>query len=299
MLNTQHDQAELEHKQAVLDMEQQIFEARTPELKIQFKKILDAMKERREIMQKWEDELTCSPFLCVGHPPSLFTPLGHIEACPIRSNDCTGTRRAEKQKENDIDNLMREMGITKDGIDFSKNHKELPHIASIKYNWQRAMCEGKGFVLSGACESGKTIAACILMRLYLSNLYDKLENKTNRREYHCGYWSLRGLLMHMESKRFEEREGFIQYLSKIRFLVLDDIGSLPDPKRYVSMIIDAREGNHLFTMLTTNIGIEKWVEIFGERTASRMTGSRWSIQIETADASLRHEAELDEEEVLF
>lgn len=295
MLNTQHDQAELEHKQAVLDMEKEISEARTPELKIQFQKILDNMIERREIMRKWEDELICTPHACVGHPPSLLTPLGHIEVCPIRSNDCTGARRALKQKQNDIDNLMREMGITKDGILFSKNYKELPHIAGIKYNWQRAMTEGKGIVLSGKCETGKTIAACILMRLYLENLYDKLENKTNLRDYHCGYWSLKGLLMHMESKKYEEREGFIQYLSKIRFLILDDIGSIPDPKRYVSMIIDAREGNHLFTCLTTNIDLVDMVGVFGERTASRMTGSRWSIQIETADDHLRQNAGIDED----
>lgn len=291
----QAEQKELEHEQACNDMEQIISEAKTPELKLQFKNILQGMKDRHKEIQKWEAEFTCSPFLCRGYPPEVQTPLGYFEPCPKMIPECVGSRRAVAIKERDIDRLMKTMRISQDGINYSKNYNELPHIASIKFNWLRALQQGRAIIISGVCETGKTVAACVLMRMYLDLMYDKLKDRSLLQNYSCGYWTLRGLLMRMESKRYEERESFINYLSALNFLVLDDIGSLPDPKRYVPMIIDAREGDHRFTCLTTNIEIEKWAEIFGERTASRMTGARWSLQIETAEASLRQDAYIDED----
>jgi len=125
----------------------------------------------------------------------------------------------------------------------------------------------RNIMLEGKCGSGKTHIACAIIRELV---------KSDKQALFMG---IPEILMELrssykESSQHTEQE-IINYLSKVPFLVMDDLGAEKTSEYSISsfyLILDNRINRMLPTIITTNLSLGMIEKAFGARIASRLSG---------------------------
>jgi DNA replication protein DnaC len=132
-------------------------------------------------------------------------------------------------------------------------------------------CES--LLIAGPVGVGKTHACfALIRRLAAKNVpvvfrYLKHADMASAARYRSGYTPR------------EEHE----HNTKVPLLILDDLGTVPDPDFVAARIIDARYDALRPTIFTSNFTAKELVELLGERSASRLAETCKVITLDGAD----------------
>lgn len=110
------------------------------------------------------------------------------------------------------------------------------------------------------------------------------------------YWSAPDLLAaarrHMDST--EGADAFIDRQSAVELLVLDDLGAenaTPWAQDVLLRVLDRRERDGLPLMGATNVHVDSWADVFGDRLASRLRGATAVVEMTGEDYRTRAHAD--------
>lgn len=196
--------------------------------------------------------------------------------CKLRKNvfeakDCMRFNQIQIQQERERKEARRDEVAKKLGLPKRYWKASLDYKSKIAKRTKKFLLEqGRCLILSGGVGCGKTSACC-------AYLIEK--------EY--------GMFVDISEIRnavYSYDKKFINEIKKTEILVIDDLGAKTegDSEFFVSVIdeiVNARHGDELTTLITTNATLAELSKRYGERTADRLR--EWGIFFSSKERSFR------------
>lgn len=156
--------------------------------------------------------------------------------------------------------------------DDNKNPKITEAMKRYCLNFERFKEEGKGILLYGSVETGKTFHACCIANELIDKGYSCLA--TNFARIVNTVWSL------------QNKQEYYDSLNKYDLLVIDDLGAERETdymQEIIFNVIDSRDRAGLPMIITTNLTLDKMkapADIMKERIYSRILKSCFPVKVE-------------------
>ena len=207
---------------------------------------------------------------------------GHIVPCMCR---CAGEKYEREIEE--LRNIQKREEIARkrrDGFPdwelskftFSNDDGKTPRISEAMkkycFNFEKFKADGKGLLLYGSVETGKTYIACAVANELIDKGYSCLCTNFSRIEK--SLWNI------------EDKQKYFDELNRYDLLVIDDLGAERKSdymKEIVFNVIDSRDRVGLPMILTTNLSLEDLKnpkDIEDERIYSRILKSCFPVEVE-------------------
>lgn len=182
----------------------------------------------------------------------------------MQKRDAIASARAEGFP----DSEMSKFTFAKDD---NKNKKITEALKRYCHNFEKFRTEGKGLLLYGKCETGKTFHACCVA----NELID------------MGYKCMATSFARIANTLFglEDKQGYYDMLNSYDLLVIDDLGAERDSAymgEIVFNVIDGRDRAGLPTIITTNLSlleIKNPKDLTSQRIYSRIIKDCFPIEI--------------------
>lgn len=150
-------------------------------------------------------------------------------------------------------------------------------------NWCNSLSDTKykTILLSGSTGVGKT---------YLIDcMTNALINKNVVVNYYTAFM-LNDLFLKYRSSFYENRAGILDDVLNCDVLFVDDLGAEPNIKNseeYFYLLFNERTLKNKFTVVTTNLSLDKLMLRYGERTFSRLCNKKSSLLLNIENKDLR------------